>query len=121
MLGELIAGDDDVTKAALDAADSDNNDHVAIIESFGKNCHLPGSYQGALYSFMSNKDATESFAETIRSVIQGGGCNCSRANYAAALVGARHGMQSLPTDWIMTVTGIDRILEQIIKATAMKV
>ena len=116
MLAQNITGDDDVTKQALDAVNKDINDPVAVIEGFGKNCHLPGSYQGALFSFISNKDTSERFAETIRSVIQGGGCNCSRANYAGALIGAQDGMQSLPTEWIMKVTDIAGILEQILRA-----
>ena len=116
MLAQNITGDDDVTKQALDAVNKDIKDPVAVIEGFGKNCHLPGSYQGALFSFISNKDTSERFAKTIRSVIQGGGCNCSRANYAGALIGAQDGMQSLPTEWIMKVTDIAGILKQILRA-----
>ena len=78
------------------------DDHIVTVESLGKNCHLPGSFQvkslaiftltiiiiaqGALHAFLTSQGSDNRFPETVRLCIKAGGCNCSRANYAGALV-----------------------------------
>ena len=108
---------DPVTKYVTDALDrNDTVDDMTMMEKFGKNCHLPGSYQGALYTFLKHRHDDERYAETIRSIIRGGGCNCSRANFAGALLGAEAGVESVPVSWIDQVSDIDHILAKIIDA-----
>ena len=42
--------------------------------------------QGALHAFLTSQGSDNRFPETVRLCIKAGGCNCSRANYAGALV-----------------------------------
>ena len=42
--------------------------------------------QGALHAFLTSRGSDNRFPETVRLCIKAGGCNCSRANYAGALV-----------------------------------
>ena len=84
-------------------------EHVSTVDNFGNNCHLPGSYQGALHAFIRNS-GTNSFVPTIRDVITAGGCNCSRANYAGALLGAKEGIEGIPEHWLGKVNGIEKIM-----------
>ena len=94
----------------------DRSRHINQVEKWGKNCHLPGSYQGALHAFLTYPSENK-FPEAIRSIILAGGCNCSRANYAAALIGAELGVSCLPLNWISIVNQLEKILNSIIKAT----
>ena len=80
---------------------------------------LPGSYQSAVMSYLAYKSSDNMFVDTIRSVIRAGGCNCSRANYAAALVAAEKGVSCLPLHWICRVNNIDQILSSIMAAAAI--
>ena len=63
--------------------------HTNAVERWGRQCANPGSFQGALLAVTSST----SFEEGIRKVILAGGCNCSRANFAGACLGAAHGFQ----------------------------
>ena len=54
-----------------------------------------------------------------RLVIRAGGCNCSRANYAGALVGAAGGAAVLLPHWLVRVTGIEALLQEVLTAAAM--
>ena len=109
----------DVIDKVNDGADDERDvrsRHIDQVDKWGKNCHLPGSYQGALHAFLTHPEDNQ-FAETIRSVIPAGGCNCSRANYAAALIGAQRGVSCLPLNWIRKVNDLEKIMNSIIKAT----
>ena len=52
----------------------------------------------------------------MRLCISAGGCNCSRANYAAALVAAQLGADCLPASWLDRVTGLPDIVTNITRA-----
>lgn len=108
--------DQEVKEVTQKVFDKRENEHVSTVASFGNNCDLPGSYQGALHAFIRN-NGQESFVATIRDVIQAGGCNCSRGNYAGALVGARDGVQGIPMHWLEKVTGIEKIIGMVLKAS----
>jgi len=107
-----------VKDATKDVFDKIENEHISTVASFGNNCHLPGSYQGALHAFIRNNES-DSFVDTIRDVIRAGGCNCSRGNYAGALAGAREGVQGIPEHWLGKVNGIEKIAEMAIKASSL--
>lgn len=96
----------EVTEKVFDKLE---DEHVSTVDNFGNNCHLPGSYQGALHAFIRNS-GTNSFVPTIRDVITAGGCNCSRANYAGALLGAKEGIEGIPEHWLGKVNGIEKIM-----------
>ena len=91
-------------------------DHIVTVESLGKNCHLPGSFQGALHAFLTSRASDNRFPESVRLCIKAGGCNCSRANYAGALVGAELGPDCLPVTWLGRLNGAEHIMKQIAKA-----
>jgi len=98
-------------------------DNVKCTHMYGNNCHLPGSLQGALHSYLKHVQDTsgnicseEKFKTAVRATIQGGGCNCSRANYLGALVGLKEGPGAIPQSWLDKVTGAQEILELAFKA-----
>jgi len=93
-----------------------NKEHITTVEKYGNNCHLPGSFQGSLHAFVKN-GGSRSFVSTVRDVISAGGCNCSRANYAGALLGARDGVSGIPEDWLHRVTSAEEIIAMAIRAS----
>merc|ERR1711915_79588 len=115
--------DNEVRELTQKVFDKHQEDHVETVSNFGNNCHLPGSYQGALHAFNGSKDKTEQdhFKSAIRKVIRAGGCNCSRANYAGALMGAQAGLKVLPELWVDKVLDLDSILSLALKASDMSV
>ena len=76
-------------QAALDANQKGEEHFVASVAEFGKACAFPGSFQGSLLTVLSST----SFRDGVEKNLRGGGCNCSRANMAGALLGARWGVE----------------------------
>ena len=92
----------------------DSHAHTAQVAAWGRQCAYPGSFMGALLAscsaaapFAAPADSAPAvveqdsafaagFADAIRLVIRAGGCNCSRANLAGALLGAAFGLQEAP-------------------------
>merc|ERR1719147_611959 len=85
--------------------------HIDAVEKLGKNCHYPGSFQGAVLAYITHSSSENRFAETLRDVIKAGGCNCSRANYAGALLGAEKG-EELQRKFFEDIGGWPLILDQ---------
>ena len=54
--------------------------------------------------------------ETIRAVVRGGGCNCSRGNYAGALLGAARGLEVIPEDWLDRLNQAEQIINTLLEA-----
>ena len=106
----------DAKEMVIPVLDKLEEDHIVTVESLGKNCHLPGSFQGALHAFLTSRASDNRFPETVRLCIKAGGCNCSRANYAGALVGAELGPDCLPVTWLGRLNGAEHIMKQIAKA-----
>ncbi len=46
----------------------------------------------------------ESYVDAVRSNLIGGGCNCSRAVFVGAAMGAKFGLDAIPEDWISKTT-----------------
>jgi len=86
---------------------------------FGRNCHLPNSYQTPLHAALWGERVHEkgggggegggrgggerageaAFAAAIRGALRGGGCCSSRAQAAGALLAARLGKGAIPAGW----------------------
>ena len=101
--------------------DRQREDPVETCREFGNNCHLPGSYQGALQAFLhhhhhEDQDQDQQYQDTIRAVVRGGGCNCSRGNYAGALVGAAGGSVVIPQNWLERINQAETMVETLITA-----
>jgi len=90
--------------------------HTEAVEHWGNNCHLPGSLQGALHSFLQCQEQNTDYIQAVRNTIVAGGCNCSRGNYLGSLLGARGGMAALPQSWMERVTDLNTILSQTVQA-----
>jgi hypothetical protein len=74
-------------------------DLLDAVESFGKACPDPGNFQASLLILLT----TKSYTEAVRRNILAGGCNCSRANFLGAYMGAIFGIggeDGIPFDWI---------------------
>ena len=114
----LLAGKPrEATEAVFDL---ERKDPVETCRQFGNNCHLPGSYQGALQAFLhhrdNDQDQHQQYQDTIRAVVRGGGCNCSRGNYAGALLGAARGPAVIPGDWLERINQAETIVETLLTA-----
>lgn len=86
--GLSVWGDISLNPAYLDA-----------VQSLGKPCGDPGNFKSSLLAIVS----VASFAEGIRRNILGGGCNCSRANFVGACLGASYGLgetNGIPLEWL---------------------
>jgi hypothetical protein len=93
---------------------------VDAVERFGKACANPGSFKGSILALLSSSPTSAKpgaklgFAEAIRKVIKGGGCNCSRANFAGACLGAAYGFEGelgIPLDWLVRTDKAEEILQ----------
>ena len=83
-------------------------DHVdAVGMLFGRPCYNPGSFLGAVHAVLTSSG----YEEAVRKTILAGGCNCSRAFFIGAMIGARDGLAGLPRDWIEKTTGADIVLQ----------
>ena len=70
--------------------------HIDAVERFGKQCANPGSFMGALLAIGTSHarmaDGVEyGYVGAVRDVLKSGGCNCSRANFVGACLGAAYG------------------------------
>jgi len=98
-----------------------DDDHTETVDSWGNNCHLPGSLQGALHSFLRHQDleGEEGFQLGVRETILAGGCNCSRGNFLGALMGAKRGLKVVPRAWLPRVTDMPSIVDQALSAAKL--
>ena len=70
--------------------------HIDAVERFGKQCANPGSFMGALLAIGTSHarmaDGVEyGYVGAVRDVLKSDGCNCSRANFVGACLGAAYG------------------------------
>ena len=89
---------------------SNSNNYSENVEKYGKACPYPGSFIGSLLAISLCHRNQLGYADTIRKVIKVGGCNCSRANFVGACLGAIYGLQiendpstthGIPMEWIL--------------------
>jgi len=85
--------------------------YTAVGDVFGRPCYNPGSFQGALHAVQTSSD----FSSAVRATIRAGGCNCSRALFIGAMWGARHGLDSIPEEWMGKTTGVEKVIEMAMK------
>lgn len=100
---ESVWGADNLSPAFLDA-----------VESFGKACPDPGNFQASLLAIVT----CQSYSEGIRRNLLAGGCNCSRANFVGACLGAAYGIgeeNGIPLEWISRTDKAFETLELAIK------
>lgn len=90
-------------------------DHsTAVGEIFGRPCYNPGSFLGALHAVLTSRN----YQEAVRKTIIAGGCNCSRAFFIGAMLGAKYGVEGIPADWIEKTKNIDNILKLAIRLSS---
>ena len=70
--------------------------YIDAVVRFGKQCANPGSFMGALLAIGTSRarmaDGVEyGYVGAVRDVLKSGGCNCSRANFVGACLGAAYG------------------------------
>jgi len=90
-------------------------DHsTAVGQIFGRPCYNPGSFLGSLHAVLSS----HSYPEAVRKTIIAGGCNCSRAFFIGAMLGAKYGVEGIPADWMEKTKNIDNILQLAIRLSS---
>jgi len=110
---EAIDTHPDVAKSILAVKKNLDVDHVTAVGfGFGRPCYNPGSFQGAIHSFLTHDD----FAGAVRATIRAGGCDCSRSFFIGAMAGAKYGLDGIPKDWLDKTTNSEKVLEEAIAA-----
>jgi len=110
--------------------------YIDAVVRFGKQCANPGSFMGALLAIGTSRarmaDGVEyGYVEAGRDVLKSGGCNCCRANFVGACLGAaygcyddsdpvtaeesRRGSKGIPRSWLLRTTDIVDIMALSIK------
>ncbi|MAA67970.1 MAG: hypothetical protein CL915_04215 [Deltaproteobacteria bacterium] len=98
-----------VTKEIEQVISASEVDHSEFVQQVGKACRYSGTFQGALHAVVK----ANSYEEGVRLSISAGGCNCSRAIQVGSLLGAIHGEDKIPKEWLDktgSVTEIQSIL-----------
>jgi len=98
-----------VTKEIEQVISASEVDHSEFFQQVGKACRYSGTFQGALHAVVK----ANSYEEGVRLSISAGGCNCSRAIQVGSLLGAIHGEDKIPKEWLDktgSVTEIQSIL-----------
>jgi hypothetical protein len=83
------------------------------VQSFGKACPDPGNFQSTLLALVT----CGSYTEGVRRNLLGGGCNCSRANFLGACLGAAYGLgepNGIPLEWIGKTDQGSEVLERML-------
>lgn len=87
-----------------------NINYVDAVSKWGTQCANPQSFQSAILAAVTS----DSYEEGIKKCIIAGGCNCSRANYCGALLGASYLIgtkEGIPLDWMYQTDLIEEIFE----------
>lgn len=97
------------------AAAKDGTPVPDAITSLGQSCHLPGSFQGPIYTAYFAED----FVQGVRENIMAGGDSCSRAIVAGALLGAQDGLTEVPEAWKSKVDDyhvLEELVDKVLKS-----
>ncbi len=81
-------------------------DVVTATGRFGQSCPLPESFPSALHAAWFHHD---DFATAILNTIRAGGDNAGRASMVGAWLGAAHGLQGIPGEWLLKLRHRERI------------
>jgi len=87
--------------------------HTQVVARFGRPCYNPGSFQGAIHAVLTS----EQFDEAVRKTILAGGCNCSRAFFIGAMMGAKVGISGIPREWIEKTNNAEHVLQMAMDIT----
>jgi ADP-ribosylglycohydrolase len=99
VLRKLPTAEEVAAGESIWGADKPSPAFTAAVKSFGQACPDPGNFQSSLLALVS----CESFTEGVRRNLLAGGCNCSRANFLGACLGAAYGLDTangIPADWV---------------------
>jgi ADP-ribosylglycohydrolase len=81
-------------------------DVVTATGRFGQSCPLPQSFPSALHAaLLHHEDLTTAILLTLRA----GGDSAGRASMIGAWLGAIHGMEAIPEEWLMQLRSRERI------------
>lgn len=95
-------------------------DVITATGRFGQSCPLPQSFPSALHAAWVHHD---DFHTAILSTIRAGGDNAGRAAMIGAWLGATHGIEGIPADWLLRLTARERIqtaIQQLFARLAQK-
>ncbi len=95
-------------------------DVITATGRFGQSCPLPQSFPSALHAAWVHHD---DFHAAILSTIRAGGDNAGRAAMIGAWLGATHGIEGIPADWLLRLSARERIqaaIQQLFAKLAQK-
>merc|ERR1712173_312794 len=78
---------------------------ILTMEPYKKSCPQPGSVMGVLYNIIRNCD---DYKQGILDEMEGGGDNCSRSLIDGCILGAYHGEDAIPKQWIAKTAVLQR-------------
>lgn len=85
-------------------------DVIAATDRFGQSCPLPQSLPSALHAALKHES---SFKDAVLSTIKAGGDSAGRASMIGAWLGAVHGKEGIPSEWIEKLNEKERIAKAI--------
>jgi len=108
---------DDIIRSEIESvirSITEGEGHTEAVGRMGRACGYPGNFQSALRGILTSlpgSSASESASDTcsnsfvsaVRRNLLAGGCNCSRANFIGACIGALVGIggdKGIPIDWV---------------------
>ena len=91
-----------------DGLKSKDQDTVSAIGRFGQACETNQVFPGVVHLIAKYRD---DLREALIQAVMAGGDSSARGSMAAMVLGARHGMDSIPKEWISGMKKGGRILE----------
>ena len=69
---------------------------------------------GAIHAVITS----DTFEDAVRKTIVAGGCNCSRSFFIGAMMGAKHGMNCVPDDWLEKTNNVETVIRMAVDITS---
>ena len=123
VVGDAGSGVEELVTEELDTVfESLSEPHTKAVFRWGRTCANPGSFMGAILACFTASEKRGSFADSIRALMRAGGCNCSRANLAGAVLGASFGFndesgisgRGIPIEWLAKTDRAEHLLELVL-------
>ena len=109
MLSHIPSGEDSTAEVSVWGEQVLSQAYLNAVQTLGKPCGDPGNFQSSLLAIVT----VGSYKEGIRRNIVAGGCNCSRANFVGASLGAAYGLDGpngIPLEWLeQTDKGVETL------------
>jgi ADP-ribosylglycohydrolase len=77
--------------------ESRGKESAEVIKAFGQSCHTPEAFPGVIHLITTYEDDLK---EALVQAVMAGGDSAARGMLAGMVLGAYHGMEAIPEDWL---------------------